>query len=207
MRSLIAAAIVTLLVLGLAAPATATSCVAAPGATPVNMLTGRPVQGAPLFERFDLAVVGTVTAIQTNEAAGGATRTTVDVHAGFNVDAVPQTLAVSSSDPGWMNGYAFEHERTYFIPLQHPGPQGEPHYSMVCDPITPLDGPDAAAELTRVAADNGVTVAEIETAPPAPTAARGPSLASLVAIAVAAVLALGAVLLLAVAATRRRRPA
>lgn len=187
-----------------AGPAGATSCAADPGATPQNLLAGRAFHDKTLFERYDVAVVATVSAIRTNEAQGGATRTTVDVHSAFNVAELERTIDVSSDDPGWMNGYAFQHGATYFIPLDHPGPQGQPHYSFVCDPIIELPGPDAAADLNAVAADNGVIVAQLVAAQAPPPAAPGLSIAGLALIAVLAVLALVAVGGVAAMAGRRR---
>jgi hypothetical protein len=193
--------------LGAVAPAGATSCVSRDGVTPRNLLAGEALDGEALFERYDLAVVATVTAIRTNEAQGGATRTTVDVHAGFNVDRLPPTIDVSSDDPGWMNGYPFERGITYFIPVQHPGPGGQPHYSFVCDPILEVSGPQAATDLEAVATENGVEVARLVAAPPPPQppAAGGLSMARVALIAGLAVLAMLGVVALAVL-TGRRRP-
>lgn len=185
----VVATVVPLLVAG---PAGATSCVGYQGVTPQKLLAGQTVYETHLFEQHDLALVGTVTAIRTNDAQGGATRTTLDVHGGFNVAALPDALEVSSDDPGWMNGYAFQHGTTYFIPVQHPGPQGQPYYSFVCDPIFEVAGPEAAAELEAVAADNGVTVADIAAAqPPASGSGGMPVLAVVGIVGLALVVLLG----------------
>ena len=192
--------------LGLAGPAVATSCVGLEGMTPQNLLAGRPMHDSTLFEQYDLAVVGTVTAIRTNDAQGGATRTTVDVHSGFNVAQLPPTIDVASDDPGWMNGYAFAHGKTYFIPVAHPGPNGQPYYSFVCDPIFELPGAGAAADLEAVAEDNDVSVATIS-APPAAasdTGAGGVPVLNVVGIGGLALAALLGVAGLALAAGRRR---
>ena len=187
-----------------AAPAGATSCVALEGVTPENLLAGKTAHSGPLFEQYDLAVVGTVTAIRTNEAQGGATRTTIDVHTGFNVAQLPPTIDISSDDPGWMNGYGFQHGTTYFIPVEHPGPNGQPYYSFVCDPIFELPGAGAAADLEVVAADNDVTVATISAPSAAESGTGGFPLVGVAAIVGLAVLALLGVAGLAMAAGRRR---
>lgn len=188
----------------LAVPAAATSCVGFQGVTPQKLLAGEPVHGQRLFENYDLAVVGTVTGIRTNDAQRGAARTTVDVHAAFGVEELPPVLDVSSDDAGAMNGFPFERGTTYFIPLEHPGPQGQPHYSFVCDPILEVPGPAAAGELQDVAADNGVMVAELAAPNPPPAVAAGLSLGGVVAIAGLAVTAIAGVGLLAAVAGRRR---
>lgn len=197
--------VAAVLPLGLTAPAGATSCVGLEGVTPQKLLAGNDVHSGSLFEQYDLAVVGTVTAVRTNDAQGGATRTTLDVHSGFNVAELPRKIDVSSDDPGWMNGYAFQRGTTYFIPLEHPGPRGQPYYSFVCDPIFALPGPDASAEMEGVAAGNDVTIATLTAAqaPPGSTSAGMP-MPGVVAIAGLAVVALLAVGGLAAVVGRRR---
>ena len=188
--------------LAIVAPAGATSCVGLEGVTAADLVAGEPLHRTQLFEQYDFAIAGTVTAIRSD--ASGATRTTVDVHSGFNVEQLPPTLDVSSDDAGAMNGYPFQHGTTYFIPVQHPGPQGQPHYSFVCDPIFELPGPDAAADLEAVATDNGVTVAAISAPAAAESGTGGMSLVGLAAIIGLAVLALLVIGGVAMVAGRRR---
>lgn len=196
--------LVVVAVVPLAAPAAATSCVGFQGVTPQKLLAGEPVHDQRLFDNYDLAVVGTVTGIRTNDAQRGAARTTVDVHAAFGVEELPPVLDVSSDDAGAMNGFPFERGTTYFIPLEHPGPQGQPHYSFVCDPILEVPGPAAVDELQEVAAANGVTVAELVAPDPPPAVAGGLSLRGVAVIAGLAVGAMVAVVVVAAMASRRR---
>lgn len=194
--------VVVALPLAVAAPAGATSCVALEGVTPEKLLAGQQVHGGQLFEQYDYAVVGTVTAIRSD--ASGATRTTLDVHGGYNVQRLAPTVDVSSDDAGAMNGYPFQHGTTYFIPVQNPGPQGQPNYSFVCDPVFELPGRDAVADLEAVATDNDVAVATISAPSAAETATSGMSLIGVVAIVGLAVLALLGVGGVAMVAGRRR---
>src|SRR5690606_12961361 len=98
----------------------------------------------------------------------GATQVHVDVINGFGVDEIGEQVVVHQSDPGWMNGFAFERGSTYFIPLVHVGPNGEPDYSFVCDPISRIS-PEGARQLVDLAADS------IAVADPSPWAVARPA--------------------------------
>lgn len=118
------------------------------------MVAGAPlVEGddATLWSAFDLVVTGTVVDIETNErrdsGAYGATVITFDVINAMGVASIDDRVLISSSDPGWVNGYAFEVGSTYFVPLKSPGPAGQRYWSFLCDPISRIT-PSDAAELT-----------------------------------------------------------
>lgn len=118
------------------------------------MVAGAPlVEGgdATLWSAFDLVVTGTVVDIETNErrdsGAYGATVITFDVINAMGVASIDDRVLISSIDPGWVNGYAFEVGSTYFVPLKSPGPAGQRYWSFLCDPISRIT-PSDAAELT-----------------------------------------------------------
>lgn len=123
----------------------ALSCAVHPDGSPEAILAGTEQlsTGESFFNSYDLAVSGTVTAIETDEAPGsptyGDTLVSVDVINAFGVEEVAQSIVVFEDDPGWMSGYAFELGKVYFIPLQTSGPDGQTNYSFSCDPIALLD--------------------------------------------------------------------
>ena len=123
------------------------------------------------FDLYDYAVTGTVVEIVTDETQGSATYGATEVHVevinGFGIDQIGEQVVVHQSDPGWMSGFAFERGSTYFIPLVHVGPNGEPDYSFVCDPISRIS-PDGARQLTEITADS------IAVADPSPSAVVEP---------------------------------
>lgn len=218
----------TLVVAGAAArPVEALSCARPPNAFPAQVAAGtaRTAAGAPFFDDFDFAVVGTVLATETvagSEPGDWPTTVTVEVAAGLGLEAAPLTMTVSSPDPGFA-GYPYEVGVTYFIPIRAEGPGGEPNYSFLCDPIVEIE-PFEIDGLRALATEAGVPFAEPEPEPapiaPAPTAppvesdeatARGddrpasiPAFAwALVAVALGAVIVASA----AVAVVRRGRRA
>lgn len=144
----------------------------APDGSPQAIVTGTEQlwNGERFFDLYDLAVTGIVVEIVTDETAGsptyGATEVHLDVINAFGVDRVARQLVVSTPDPGWMTGYAFQLGQAYFIPLRLVGPAGEPNHSMVCDPITQLRLEDA--ERLPAMADS-VAVATPANAAPSPT--------------------------------------
>lgn len=150
--------------LGVAAPAFATSCAMDPSAIPEAILAGKPMQfsGRPLFHDYDLAVVGTVVAINTvdddRSPIYGRTWTTFAVDAMFGTSSAPAQLTLTSSDPGWMNGYGFQLGQSYFVPFQAVGPDGTANYSFLCDPITPVHNPPLG-EWIGLAEEAGISVA------------------------------------------------
>ena len=133
-------------------PVQALSCAVHPDGSPEAILAGTEqlATGDSFFERYDLAVTGTVTAVHTDDAPGsptyGDTLVSVDVLNAFGVSDIVRSIVIFQDDPGWMSGYPFEQGNVYFIPLQVNGPNGEANYSFLCDPITPTN-PSAAALL------------------------------------------------------------
>lgn len=146
--------------------ASATSCVGT-DRTPSELVAGAPPHrqgGGTLWELFDLAITGTVTEIRTE---AGVTEVRFEVINAMGVSTVPAELIVSESDPGHLNGYGFQIGRTYFVPLVSPGPNGEPYWSFVCDPISEITPEDA--DRLPSAAIEGVATAvpsDVETSPP-----------------------------------------
>ena len=146
----------TLATTTLPSDASATSCVGT-DRTPSELVAGAPPyrQGdGTLWELFDLAITGTVTEIRTEASA---TEVRFQVINAMGVSTVPAELIVSESDPGHLNGYGFQVGRTYFVPLVSPGPNGEPYWSFVCDPISEIPPEDADRLLS--AAIEGVATA------------------------------------------------
>jgi hypothetical protein len=119
------------------------------------------VTGQDFFDVYDFAVAGTVTAIRTDEVSGsatyGATDVIVDVIAGYGTQNITSSITISQSDPGWLAGYFFEVDKTYFIPVVAVGPNEERDYSHLCDPISEITAADAA-ELPAIAID-GISIA------------------------------------------------
>lgn len=141
-------------------PVAALSCAPDPDSSPEAVASGtdHPTSEHRFLDRFDFAVVGTVTEIHTvaqGQPDYGKTTVHLDVSAVLGDEPAPQTITITSSDPGWYAGYAYRTGETYFIPVQSAGPRGEPNYSFVCDPITAVD-PATVAELGRLAADAGI---------------------------------------------------
>lgn len=141
-------------------PAGALTCARFPENTPESLVGNRLTLTDPDTRNYDMAVVGTVRRITTDESEDSATygRTLVEVELdGLFYDGVfgatpTDVWLVTSPDPGWLHGYGFVEGRSYFIPLLLTGPLGEPNYSFVCDPITEVADPaSTAAELARIA--------------------------------------------------------
>lgn len=109
-------------------PAAALSCAQPPGWTPEAIVAGEEPHlrdGSRFSDLYDVAVVGEVRGIVTNEDGKsenyGQTRSTVDVRASFGSESLSETITVTSPDPGWLSGYPFEKGRMYFIPLRLKG--------------------------------------------------------------------------------------
>jgi hypothetical protein len=158
-------------------PAGALSCAAHPDGSPEAIASGteRLSTGTDFFDSYDYAVIGTVTDIRTvwaGEADYGATTLSVDVVAVLGEGIARESVEISSPDPGWMAGYAYEVGTGYFIPVQRNGPEGQPNYSFVCDPITEVDV-SIATELRHIASDAGIPFST-SSAGPAQTPADGP---------------------------------
>ncbi|MFP3899274.1 MAG: hypothetical protein ACLFXM_00380 [Acidimicrobiia bacterium] len=145
--------------------AAALSCADHPDGSPRAIAAGDESlsTGDRFLERYDFAVLGTVTHIDTVREGGpdhGATTVTMDVTAVLGRREAPDTLALSSPDPGGLAGYPYRVGTGYFIPVQARGPGGERNYTFLCDPITEVDDVDALADgLAPLAADAGITFA------------------------------------------------
>jgi hypothetical protein len=216
--SVLAVFAVGLAVLLPASPAAALSCVGYPDDVEQVALSGRQVEpgGYRLFERYGLAVVGTVAGISPSAAMrwpwsdddAPTQAVAVDVLAGFGRADVPARLTVANPDPR-MFGYSFEAGRTYFIPLKQVDGQWR---SFLCDPIREV-APDQVPALKRLASMSGIQVARFEADGPLPppSALPVPSRSSgLVSAPVKAGFAAAAVLLVTIGAgrlVRRRRRA
>lgn len=144
-------------------PVGALSCAPHPDGSPEAIASGseRLATERAFFDLYDRAVLGRVTGIQTVGAGQpdyGATTLTVDVVAVLGEENADREIRISSPDPGWMAGYPYENGTAYFIPLRGEGPEGQPNYSFVCDPITQIDL-GIAPELRELAADAGIPFA------------------------------------------------
>jgi hypothetical protein len=163
MRRLSLIALVALVWIGGAAPASALSCVEHPDVTPEAILAGTEtlaIDGG-FFDHWDGAVLGTVVAIDTNLAQGpeyGATTIDLGVELLIGADRAPETMRLTASDPGWMAGYPFQEGRRYFVPILPTSTDREPASTMLCDPITELDVVDVAG-LQTIASDQGINAA------------------------------------------------
>lgn len=143
----------------LAGGASATSCIAAP--SPEETITGSDERsmGGGFFDRYDGAVLARVSAVRTVTHEPGGTRITLDVFGLIGASNVGSTMVLTADDDGAMNGYRFTRGASYFIPIQAEGPQGQPNYSFICDPIGSIDGVDEADALLNAARDEGLTIA------------------------------------------------
>jgi len=145
----------SLAVLALAVgPAGALSCEAHPDASPEAIASGTEVlageaQLGTFWDRYDFAVIGTVTAIRTDEREGsptyGATEIDLRVDAVLGTDSAPTTTTLRAADPGWMAGYPFELGVAYFVPVLARSPEGLLNWTGPCDPVTAVDDPAVAA--------------------------------------------------------------
>ena len=114
-------------------------------------------------------------AVTTDEVSGsatyGATEVVFDVVNAYKLDSIGEQFVVRQADPGWMNGYFFEVGLTYFVPLMARGPQGQPNWSFLCDPIFPmaigqaLDLPQFAADGLVIGSPDESPVLSIDDAP------------------------------------------
>lgn len=150
----------------------ALSCAPHPNGSPHGIASGTEVLAGPgrFFERFDFAVVGTVTRIETVETPGpdhGVTTVAVDVTAVLGRDKATAIIELTTPDPGWLAGYPFGEGTDYFVPVQTEGPEGQPNYTFACDPIAeaPAAAP-LAAELGTLAAEAGIAFSTTATAGP-----------------------------------------
>jgi hypothetical protein len=200
------AAVATVITLS-SVPAGATSCVPIDGASPEEIAAGTDSFDGQFFAHWDFAVIGTTTAIRTDERQGsptyGATEIDVQVAGILGAPAAPTTITLRAPDPGWMSGYPFEVGVEYFIPVRARTPEGTINSTSLCDPISSLADVDAAAaELGGLAAGSGIPFATPtdDATPPAGGDESGASWFVPVTSALAVGAAAVAVLLL------RRRP-
>jgi len=158
-------ALALVVVLASASPAGALTCARFPENTPEALVGNQLGLPSSDIHRYDLAVVGTVRRITTDEDGNSPTygRTTVEVEvagifsatfAEIQVDQLWDGLSVTSPDPGWMSGYRYVEGQGYFIPLLRTGPSGESNYSFLCDPIYEVADPMATAVELSVIADH-----------------------------------------------------
>lgn len=145
-------------------PAGATSCAIVEDASPEQIASGTDSYGGAFFDHWDFAVVGTVTAIRTDERQGsptyGATEVDLRVAGVLGVDQAPASMTLRSPDPGWMSGYPYEVGVAYFVPVVARTPDGVVNSTFLCDPISSLaDAEAAATELAGLAAGAGIPFA------------------------------------------------
>lgn len=177
-RLIMTAGAVVVLVAVPAGAVRATSCAPAPDGSARAIVTGTEVLWGDhgFFDLYDYAITGTVIEVVTDEDAEsdtyGATEVHVDVINGFGVEQIGESVVVHQSDPGWMNGFAFDRGATYFIPLVHAGPNGERDYSFVCDPISRIS-PEGAAQLIEIVGGSIAVAHPSVDATPAPTIDTG----------------------------------
>jgi hypothetical protein len=116
--------------------------------------------GSRFFESYDFAVIGTVSAIRTDERQGsatyGATEVDVVVAAVLGVDEGPPEMTLRAGDPEWMVGWPFEVGASYFVPVDGVGPERQANWTFGCDPVTQVE--NAAATVARLAASSGYSV-------------------------------------------------
>lgn len=160
-----------LLALGVAgvAPADALTCPAHPDGSPQAIASGteRLSTQEDFFDKYDYAIIGTVTEIHTvavGETDYGATTVSVDVVAVLGEGTAQQRIEISSPDSGWMAGYPYEAGTAYLIPIRRTGPEGQANYSFVCDPIAEVDV-GIASNLRQLAADAGIPFSTPDMAP------------------------------------------
>lgn len=157
----IAGAVLGAVTLSAPTPSVALSCAAPPAGVPRIAANGGEVAGRPFFDEYNLAVVATVTALETDEVPGsatyGATTIEVDVALVLGDDEAAEHMQLSAADPGWLAGYPFGVGRSYFVPVDAVGPDGEVNHTFVCTPITEVaDAEITADRLAAVAAESGV---------------------------------------------------
>ena len=138
-------------------PAHALSCVAHPDGSPQAIAAGTEqlAGGGAFFDSYDFALIGTVTAVRTDEREGsptyGATEIDVAVDGVLGVASAPASITLSAGDPGWMVGYPFELGAAYFVPVDAISPEGHSNWTFACDPISEVADPDATvAELAAL---------------------------------------------------------
>lgn len=145
-------------------PAAALTCAEHPDGSPRAIAAGTESLATAdrFFDRYDFAVLGTVTHIDTVGEGGpdhGATAVTLEAAAVLGLRTAPARLSLSSPDPGWLAGHPYEAGNGYFIPVRARGPDGEANYTFLCDPITEVDDVSAlAGELAPLAADAGIAL-------------------------------------------------
>jgi hypothetical protein len=139
-----------------ATPAAATTC------APREVATDDLVAGG-LESRshdYDFAVVGRVAAVTTDMSEGenhGRTYVEISVSGAFGTRTGWSGVVVTTPDPGWVSGYAFEEGRSYFVPFVAEGPDGMINYVGACDLVEEVADADVtAAHLAEVASENGV---------------------------------------------------
>ena len=183
-----------------AGPALALSCAAHPDGSPQAIASGTEqlAGGGRFFDQYDFAVVGTVTAIRTDERQGsptyGATEIDIAVDRVLGVDEAPPAMTLRAGDPGWMVGWPFELGAAYFVPVAAVGPEGQVNWTFGCDPVTVLPDPETTvAELTSLASAAGFSLAQpSEGGGGAEAATDGGTPWFVPAVSAAAVLAAGA---------------
>jgi hypothetical protein len=215
-RIVAALAVTAAFAVGTTSPASALSCAAPPAGVPRAVASGDDDVYPGFFEDFDFAVVATVTDIETDETAGsptyGATTIDADVALILGEPGATDTIALSASDPGWMAGYSFRVGRTYFVPVDAEGPDGQVNYTFLCTPIYEVDDADATADrLAALATDAGVVHARPGDVAPTTvvddTAEDDASSSPLIALATGVAVLLGASAIAVIVRSRRRSSA
>jgi hypothetical protein len=155
-------AVVPLGVTVAAGPALALSCAAHPDGSPQAIASGTEqlAGGGRFFDQWDFAVIGTVTAIRTDERQGsptyGATEIDIAVAGVLGVSEAPPTMTLRAGDPGWMVGWPFQRGAAYFVPVAAVGPDGQVNWTFGCDPVSDLTDAEATIdELSPLASAAG----------------------------------------------------
>lgn len=166
-RLLLTSAVVLGVLVGFAPAATALSCVRLPDDSHLAIAAGKPPYPGdpPFFERWHHLLLGRVVGVSTDEGelapTRGRTRWTVEVAAALGEGDVPPVVDVTARDPGWLNGYAFTVGDAFAIPVWEIDELGY-WSSFTCDPITPLDDLDGAADtVLAVATRSGTPIAAV----------------------------------------------
>lgn len=149
--------LVSILAAGPGLAGASSGCPSNPGGSPQAIASGTEQlrTNDAFFDRYDFAVIGTVTQVdyveEGSDAEHGVTTIALDVMAVLGDAPAPPTIVLSSPGPDW----AAHYQREYFIPVQVEGPNGHPNATFVCDPIAEVDE-GVVDELRVLAEESGI---------------------------------------------------